>query len=84
MVESSKRNSPDTDENPAIQLGSNGRLIALDKTCQALRFLQPTLFLSGPYSVQLHGIGFNTLPQAFDLVNGESVVANEEVFRGEI
>ena len=76
--------SPCANEHPAIELRRNRRLVLLDVTRDLVRFVFPALLGDRLDALELERVRVDPFLQAFDLVDGEPVVSDEEVAHGDV
>ena len=76
--------SPRANEHAAIELRRNRRLVLLDVARDLVRFVFPALLGDRLDALELERVRVDPLLQAFDLVDGEPVVSDEEVAHGDV
>jgi len=76
--------SPCANEHPAIELRRNRRLVLLDVARDLVRFVFPALLGDRLDALELERVRVDPFLQAFDLVDGEPVVSDEEVAHGDV
>ena len=84
IVGQRKGSSPGAYVNPSTELSRNGGLIFLDIPNKLVQLLFPTIFLRVPDGFELDLGGLDAFLQAFDLVDRQSRLSEEQIAHGDV